>query len=331
MKKIIFIAIFAFSVQSTFAQNPNPFKSIGKPAPEILSLSNGKYPEMFENDTLRKIGSVMFNTRTNKIEYFIETDTLYSEATLKPEIVSRWLSRDPLARKYPSHSPYNFVGNNPIIYVDSDGREIDLSDMTAEQITKYEAAIEVLSKSDIFSFYYQQLVESQTVYKITASGYTQKDGTETGGYYSPAKTTVGVGKSINEYVVAQELFHAYQDDGDFYEKGKESTIETEGDVATIYVMLQSELGFPSYGKWAEKIINEAYDAIPSSVEIGSEEYQTMFQNAVDERIKYYQEQGGDTPTYTKPNTGEKPKALKAAVKGSEDNKQENNTTEDEEK
>jgi len=60
MKKIIFIAIFAFSVQSIVAQNPNPFKSIGKPAPEFLSLSNGKYPEIFENDTLRKIGSVMF-------------------------------------------------------------------------------------------------------------------------------------------------------------------------------------------------------------------------------------------------------------------------------
>lgn len=124
MKRIIFIAIFAFTEQSVVAQNPNPFKSIGKPAPEILSLTNGKYPEIFENDTLRKIGSVMFNTRTNKIEYFIETDTMHSEATLKPEIVSRWLSIDPLARKYPSMSPYNFVGNMPIIAVDPDGKEI---------------------------------------------------------------------------------------------------------------------------------------------------------------------------------------------------------------
>ncbi|MBE7442818.1 MAG: hypothetical protein KF732_11280 [Flavobacteriales bacterium] len=123
MKKIIFIAIFAFSVQSIVAQNPNPFKSIGKPAPEFLSLSNGKYPEIFENDTLRKIGSVMFNTRTNKIEYFIETDTLYSEATLQPEIVSRWLSQDPLARKYPSMSPYVFTNNNPILLIDPDGKE----------------------------------------------------------------------------------------------------------------------------------------------------------------------------------------------------------------
>jgi len=132
MKTIISLVIFGFSIQNIVGQNPNPFKSIGKPAPEILSLSNGKYPEIFENDTLRKIGSVMFNTRTNKIAYFIETDTMYSEATLRPEIVSRWLSRDPLARKYPSHSPYNFALNNPILFVDPDGQDVHLNFMSQE-------------------------------------------------------------------------------------------------------------------------------------------------------------------------------------------------------
>src|SRR5690606_25374295 len=32
----------------------------------------------------------------------------------------RWLSLDPLASKYPSESPYIFVGNNPIFYIDPD-------------------------------------------------------------------------------------------------------------------------------------------------------------------------------------------------------------------
>jgi len=35
-----------------------------------------------------------------------------------------WLSVDPLAHKYPSLSPYNFVANNPLILVDPDGRDI---------------------------------------------------------------------------------------------------------------------------------------------------------------------------------------------------------------
>ncbi len=38
--------------------------------------------------------------------------------------LSRFLSVDPLAAKYPMLSPYCFVANNPIYYVDPDGREI---------------------------------------------------------------------------------------------------------------------------------------------------------------------------------------------------------------
>ena len=36
----------------------------------------------------------------------------------------RWWSVDPLFKKYPSISSYTYVANNPIIYVDPDGREI---------------------------------------------------------------------------------------------------------------------------------------------------------------------------------------------------------------
>ncbi len=35
-----------------------------------------------------------------------------------------WLSTDPLQKKYPFLSPYSFAGNNPILYVDADGKEI---------------------------------------------------------------------------------------------------------------------------------------------------------------------------------------------------------------
>ncbi len=42
--------------------------------------------------------------------------------------VARFLSLDPLAAKYPALSAYNYVGGNPIIFVDSDGKYFKLPD-----------------------------------------------------------------------------------------------------------------------------------------------------------------------------------------------------------
>jgi len=39
--------------------------------------------------------------------------------------LSMWFGVDPLAGKYPSISPYVYVANNPIIFVDPDGMQID--------------------------------------------------------------------------------------------------------------------------------------------------------------------------------------------------------------
>jgi len=39
--------------------------------------------------------------------------------------LSMWISVDPLADKYPSHSPYNFVMNNPVMLIDPDGMRVD--------------------------------------------------------------------------------------------------------------------------------------------------------------------------------------------------------------
>ena len=50
----------------------------------------------------------------------------YGARYYSPE-VSIWLSVDPLAEKYPDLSPYAFVANNPIFYVDPDGRDIRIS------------------------------------------------------------------------------------------------------------------------------------------------------------------------------------------------------------
>lgn len=138
MKQITILSILCILMMtSVFAQNP--FEKFNY-EPKIGTLSKGKYIEHFDNDSIVRIGNVMFNTYTKQINGFVVTDTVYSEATLDPTVMSRWMNPDPMSDEFPDKSPYNFVNNNPIRYVDPLGlapEDIILSgDLTEEQRTE---------------------------------------------------------------------------------------------------------------------------------------------------------------------------------------------------
>lgn len=67
-----------------------------------------------------------FNNRYkyNGKELDAETGLYYYGARYYDPVISNWLSVDPLAEKYPGWSPYNYTLNNPMIYIDPDGRDV---------------------------------------------------------------------------------------------------------------------------------------------------------------------------------------------------------------
>ncbi|MEO0901737.1 MAG: hypothetical protein AAFX53_17980 [Bacteroidota bacterium] len=119
MKKILSLFVLLLCAGIITAQNP--FERFGY-TPKIGTLSKGKYIEHFDTDSIVRIGSVLFNPFTKQITGFVKSEIRYSEATLQPEVVSRWLQPDPLAEEFYEWSPYNFVKNNPAKYIDPDGR-----------------------------------------------------------------------------------------------------------------------------------------------------------------------------------------------------------------
>ncbi len=99
----------------------NPFAEYDY-EPQIGTLSKGKFIEDFDNDTIVRIGSVMLNVKNNTITSFVEESVTFTEAGADPTVMSRWFQPDPLAEEFYEWSPYNFVYNNPIRYIDPDGR-----------------------------------------------------------------------------------------------------------------------------------------------------------------------------------------------------------------
>ena len=120
MKKIFLLTLFFLQILRGVTTAQNPYKSIGKTT-EVLTLSNGKYQEFFPNDTIVRIGSVLFNRVTNEVvEFLTEKD---SSSLVEADVASRFLSVDPIGREYPELTPYQFASNTPIQAIDLDGLE----------------------------------------------------------------------------------------------------------------------------------------------------------------------------------------------------------------
>jgi RHS repeat-associated protein len=116
--------------------------------------------------------------------------------------VGRWLSTDPLAHKYPTMSPFVFCANNPIIYVDPDGRDIIYAGTEAQQAaakklvadagkdTKMKTIIDKLTASDV-KFYILIGTQSE-VFIHTGDPDVDRGGVTTYKFYGDEGVTIGI-------------------------------------------------------------------------------------------------------------------------------------------
>lgn len=100
----------------------------------ILELS--EFPQVFtivNLDTNSDVLFMSFDKENGFVSYFSKHDTLLYFTKIN-ERDSKWLSIDPLASKYPNLSPYNFVANSPIMFIDPDGRDIRYFDCSGHEV-----------------------------------------------------------------------------------------------------------------------------------------------------------------------------------------------------
>ena len=94
-------------------------------------LSKVKYSEQRDEEKERSRGpfaSERGDEPRSGIPYCsVYSYTYFGARYMDHELMTMWLSVDPMADKYPSISPYAYCAWNPVKLIDPDGREIDIS------------------------------------------------------------------------------------------------------------------------------------------------------------------------------------------------------------
>jgi RHS repeat-associated protein len=159
-------------------------------------------------------------------------------------MLGRWHTIDPMGEKYYSISPYTYCANNPIMFIDPNGMEINDPDDIVKNYKNHlnttKATLNEMMKSGALSaevggmlstFISSSLKEikglekSKQVYTVTADG-----GKEGGVSYDLAteEVRIGVGGG-NVGLVGHELKHASQ-----FEKGEVSLVVDNSDYGVLY-------------------------------------------------------------------------------------------------
>lgn len=172
MRKIYYLLILFFSFSVLSAQEKlskeekarrekniqagNPFAKYGSKAP-VATLSKGKYLEVHDLDSIVTIGTSRWHVDNKKIVGDIIVDSLNVDAQPIGDAPGRWMSPDPLSEEFPSWSPYNMCYNNPVKFVDPDGRAaIDVTPPDDYLISKTGAVSKIKETNDKFDRLYNE-------------------------------------------------------------------------------------------------------------------------------------------------------------------------------
>ena len=118
---ILFLLAVTTAVSSLFGQiTKNPFSKLGYKKQITYTSSKGEFEEFHNNADVVEIGSVYFNTKTNKVVGYVNPEKEKAEVASATSA----MSVDPLCEKYYWITPYAYCMNNPVKFVDPDGREV---------------------------------------------------------------------------------------------------------------------------------------------------------------------------------------------------------------
>lgn len=120
IKKLLVAVAIATATNISFAQTPYDSFAPSSEKKEMLKLPEVTFRAINEDST-SAVRAIELDKETLVLSYLGENDTVLAIAHLKPTDL-KWWSVDPKAADAPGWSPYRAFFNNPIKYIDPDGR-----------------------------------------------------------------------------------------------------------------------------------------------------------------------------------------------------------------
>ena len=121
IKTILVVVAIATTTKMTIAQTPyDDFAPSGKKK-EMLKLPEATF-KAINSDTASKIKFIELDNESLVLKYYGKDSLLIAQTQLQPNDF-KWLSVDPLTGKHADYTPYGFCANNPIRFIDPDGRD----------------------------------------------------------------------------------------------------------------------------------------------------------------------------------------------------------------
>lgn len=114
--------------RNTEIKNLSPYAIFGDSSFVLMTDAErtGKHSLVIpDQNSNQKYSKIELCLKTGKVKTFDQNGDLYEEFFLPPEIIARFIQVDPAAGNYPAISPYAYVANNPLIYIDPTGAYIE--------------------------------------------------------------------------------------------------------------------------------------------------------------------------------------------------------------
>ncbi|MDP3928489.1 MAG: hypothetical protein Q8R57_05665 [Bacteroidota bacterium] len=121
IKTFLVVVAVATTTHIAIAQTPYDDFAPSSKKKEMLKLPESVY-KLRNKDTTSNIKYIVFDKENLTLSYLGKNDSTLNIFALKATEF-KWWSVDPMAKKYPSSSPYNYVDGNPITRTDPNGAD----------------------------------------------------------------------------------------------------------------------------------------------------------------------------------------------------------------